>query len=323
MFEIIYFSPHFRYNVHEEIVRLLNKINLLYGIKWSEKVVTKYPFYSHVKHVDMSEKEAYDMYLKPASRRIKKCLEILFKKGIDVNVENVSRKFRSRSGNYYIAGSIAILRNGRVFCALSDSGEILSFLRTLLKEGPGLLNELAISVINKSHGELSESSIVREYSRKLVERGYTVFLNVKHNILAKNEKITYLFSPDADIIAVRGSEIIGIEVKGKRTSGSTLGLEQVYTGLGEALLYLINPVIFEYDDKTYEGGIFDKVYLLIPELPPCCESSLIKLIRNLNFVGLITLSNGIEIEPIQNPYLNLQKKYLFLANIKSLIRYIS
>ncbi len=324
MFEIIYFSPHYMLDTHKEIISLLNKIKLIYGINWYEKVVTKYPTFSY-KDVDLSEKDAYDMYLKPAFRQIRKCLETLSKKGVNVYVESVSRKFRSRSGNYYVAGSLVILSNGRVFCALKGEDEILTFLKKLLKEGPGFLIELVTSEASTAstpYTELSEASITREYGKKLISEGYSIFLNVKHNLLAKHEELMYLFSPDADIIAVKNDEVIGIEVKGERATQSTLGLEQIYVGLGETLLYLINPVIFEYNNKPYNGGIFDKVYLLIPKLPSCCKNSLIRLIRDLKFIGLVTLSNGIVIEPAQNPYLNPEKKYLFLANIKTLARYM-
>ena len=305
MFEIIYFSPHYVPETHEEIILLLNKIKLIHGIKWREIVVTKYPTLA-IKNVSLSERDVYNRYLKPASRIIRKCLEALSMNGINVRIENVSHKFRSRSGNYHVAGSIAILSNGRVLCALRGRDEVMSFLKRLLERGPSFLNEL-LPDKDITPSELSEQSITWKYREKLISSGYLVFLNVKHNILAKGEKLNYLFSPDADIIAIRNNKIIGIEVKGERITKSTLGLEQIYVGLGETLLYLINPVIFEYSYKSYDGGIFNKVYLLIPKLPSCCEKILIKLISDLKFVGLITLNDGTIVEPATNPYLNPEK----------------
>ena len=141
---------------------------------------------------------------------------------------------------------------------------------------------------------------------------------MKNNMMTWEEP-KYLFQPDADIIAVKGSTILGFEVKGTRKGA--VGLDQFYVGLGEALLYLVNPVLFTYKNRDLCGGVFDKVYLLLPELPAACGDDIVRLVKNVKIIGLMTLKDGILVEPDPNPHLNSEKKTLLLNNLHLLTCY--
>jgi len=319
LYELIYLDPRYDDEVHERIIGLLEEIKKLHGIPW-RKVVVRSSSWEY-RPLDMSSADAYNTFIKPFARQIKLCLEILSSLGIDVLVETTSRKFRTRSRGYSIAGSLLLQYNGQTICALRYESEVLSFLETLQKEGQKLLEKLPLPKTRgrSTTARLTENDVLRLYVGRLNDLGYEVYVNVKHNMMAKEDP-AYLFQPDADIIAIKDSTIIGIEVKGGK-EGREPSLDQVYTGLGEALFYLVNPIAFKYNGKILKGGIFNKVYLLLPTLPNYYEDEIISLIESVKLVGLITLDRGVVVEPQPNPHLNREKKDALLRNKHVLWRY--
>ncbi len=166
---------------------------------------------------------------------------------------------------------------------------------------------------------LQERTVLREFARRLIQSGYEVYVNVKHNIGA-GEEPEYLFQPDADVIAVRGNTILGLEVKGGSAEGPSL--DKVYVGFGEAIFYLVNPIMFRHHGQEIHGGIFDRVYLALPSLPPRIDKdTLLGIFRNFKTIGLMTLNEGIIVEPTPNPFINTLKKNTLLRNKHVLQRY--
>ncbi len=324
MWRLIYFAPAISRETHERIVNLLNAIEERHGIPWEEIVVRSTEWYG--KRLMMTEDEVYERYLKPSTNIIKTSSEILRSLGLNINPETVARKFKTRSGYPVIAGTIALAYGELVIWASPYDHEVIQFLEKLYVEGRGLIEKLApdpTEIMRKlyraSYAEgVKERSILQVVAQDLISRGYDVYVNVRHNMLT-NEEPVYMFIPDADIIAIKGSRVVGIEVKGSK--GEEPSLDQIYTGLGEALFYLINPIHFVYRGIKLEGGIFDDVYLLLPRIPNGFENLIITMFKDIGIVGLTTLEQGLRVEPKSNPYINKEKKRLFLENIHVIARY--
>ena len=324
VFKLMYFSPAYDPKVHRRIVELLEAIKARHGIPWEEIVV--YPAEWYGKRLMMRAEEVYEEYLKPSTNLIKTSSEILRSLGFDVIPETAARKFGSRRGLIRVAGTVALAFGDVVVWASPFEKEVLQFLKKLYEEGQSLLNKLVpdpLELMRKRHrldraASVRERHVLREAALELDSRGYDVFVNVRHNMLA-GEDPAYMFTPDADIIAIKGSRIVGIEVKGAR--GEEPSLDQIYVGLGEAIFYLINPIHFVYRGAKLDGGIFDEVYLLLPKLPRDLESRIVRIFRDLRIVGLTTLEQGLIVEPEPNPYLNEEKKRVLLRNARVLERY--
>ncbi len=321
VFKLIYFSPAYDPKVHRRIVELLEAIKARHGIPWEEIVV--YPAEWYGKRLMMRAEEVYEEYLKPSTNLIKTSSEILRGLGLNIVPETAAKKFRTRSGYLMIAGTVALAFEDVVVWASPFEQEVLQFLEKLREEGEKLLSKLVPNLseltkrANRARG-VKEKDVLYEAATELLSHGYRVFINVRHNMLA-GEDPTYMFTPDADIIAIKGSRIVGIEVKGAR--GEEPSLDQIYVGLGEAIFYLINPIHFVYKGAELDGGIFDEVYLLLPKLPRDLESRIIRIFRDLRIIGLTTLEQGLIVEPEPNPYLNEEKKRAFLRNVWVLERY--
>ena len=178
---LVYFAPHPDRDVHAEIVSLLNRIHRTLGMPWREVRVS---YLGSARGI--SERAAYETYLRPNCRSIQKCLHILGEFKVDVLIESTARKFRSRRGNYRVAGSVALAYEGRVICALSYRHEILSFLNLLLTQGPALLKAIVEEVGNTSRrraGEaadtIPERTVLRKYAATLARWGYEVYIIVR------------------------------------------------------------------------------------------------------------------------------------------------
>jgi len=98
-------------------------------------------------------------------------------------------------------------------------------------------------------------------------------------------------------------------------------LEKIYAGLGEALFYLINPIVIAYIGQGLDGEVFDKVYLLLPMMPEDLEDVIIDLVRSVEVVGIITFDKGVIVEPKPNPFLNPEKKRILPENMHVIQRY--
>lgn len=319
VFSIVYFSPYYNREVHLRIIELLKAIELRHGIPWREVVVDQTEWYRRVPEVNA--REVYENYLKPASRRIKECLEVLRSLGVDVVVETAAKKFKTRSGFILVAGTLTVMYGDNVVCALKYDKEIIQFLEMLLREGSKLLSKLpttGLSLFRSKRQVVPEREFLMRFARSLQSEGFEVYVNVKHNFMS-GENPQYLFQPDADIIAIKGRTVVGFEVKSAGREGTSL--DKVYTGIGEAFFYLINPVVFIYNRRRYDGGIFDKVYLVLPSLPEDFKDVVINLVRSLRAIGLITFNEGVIVDPNVNPFLNIEKKEILLRNREVIFRY--
>jgi len=318
-----YYAPYYKKEKHLEIINLLEEIKQKHGIDYKEVPVDGlfledwYP-----KKAEIGEYSIYELQLKPYSKLILANCEKLRKIGLELHCEPVSHKFKSRSGNVYVRGTIAVVENDVVLLALNYEDEIFEFLRALLTEGWNLLNILertkpkTIVPPKKSEKEIKQlliSALSKDFDY--------VLMDVKHNALSGDKWDPFIaFSPDADIIAINEEKkhIIGIEVKGYRANKGAIQKAKAYEAIGEAMMYLINPYM-EYRGEKIEGSIFDKVWLCYPYKRDFED---FKKVMELTPIGLLSAYEGIVKEPEKNPFVNEKAKEVFLENLSTFRSYI-
>jgi len=245
----------------------------------------------------------------------------LIERGLDLYDDTVSRLFKSRSGNIYVAGTVAVVDGDVVLLAMTGYEEVSTFLRALLREGKSLLSILEKGKIKTTVKSKEREKIVKYLLADGLSKNFDyVFIDVKHNAIIGNEDIFIMFTPDADIIAVdkEKERIIGIEVKGYRVKGRQTEKANVYEAIGEAMMYLVNPYI-KYRGEWIEGGIFDEVWLCYPYKEDFEE---FKKVMELTPIGLVSAYEGIVKRAGPNPFINVKAKRIFLDNLKSFVSYI-
>ena len=154
------------------------------------------------------------------------------------------------------------------------------------------------------------------------EQGYMVLIDAKHNAkdiwrgeMRGPREYGIGFSPDGDVIAMwveNGTikEVVGVEVKGYQKGGK---LPELWKGLGEAMLYLINPQVLDRNSKSVKGSIFDRVYLCYPTGDAYGDEEFVELVSTTP-VGLMTWEENevrILLEAKENPFVNREIKEIF------------
>lgn len=123
-----YYAPDYDQNEHGRILQLLEEIKRKHGIEYEEIPVEERDWYNR-KPV-MTEREVYENYLKPQTRVIK---------SNDPDAETVAKKFKSRSGNIFVAGTIAVIEGEKVLWGTPFKQS--EFLEGVLEKGRGLINK--------------------------------------------------------------------------------------------------------------------------------------------------------------------------------------
>jgi hypothetical protein len=141
-----YYAPCYEPAVHEAILALLAQVNGRYGVPYEVVEVR----HSRSTYADgliaerAHQKEIYERDFLPRKAVLK------FRTG-----EQLGRLLRSRSGNHFVAGTVAITAKGQVhwlahygsqFAGAAQEPQ-LAFLRALLERGPQLLPELCPPVV--------------------------------------------------------------------------------------------------------------------------------------------------------------------------------
>ena len=317
-----YYSPFYEKEKHLEIINLLEEIKWRHGIEYEEVSVCSYPPNWYLKEMKIGEAYVYEYQLKPYSQLILANCEKLRSKGLRLYCETVSSKFKSRSGNVYVAGTIAVVENGVVLLALKYKEEIFEFLRALLKEGWNLLNALekieAKSVVQPKE---REKEIKRLITSTFAKKFEFVFLNVRQNAPRGNNWDPFIvFSPEADIIAVNetDNQVVGIEVKGYRSSRGVIQKANIYEAIGEAMMYLINPYM-RYKGERIEGRVFDEVWLCYPYKRDFED---FEKVMRVTPIGLISAYEGIVKEADENPFVSEKAKEVFLNSLDTFKTYL-
>jgi len=317
-----YYAPCYEKETHEKILNYLEDIKKLHNINYEEIPVRHWVPEWYSRKAEISEAYVYDNHLKPYSSLILSNCNKLLQMGLDLHCDTVSSKFKSRSGNIYVAGTIAVVENGVTLLALADKDEIFEFLKALLREGWNLLNMLEKTkpktIVEPRE---REKEIKRALILALSKNFDYVLMDVKLNALSGDEWDPFIyFSPDADIIAVneRENHIIGIEVKGYRSNKGIIQKANIYEAIGEAMMYLLNPYM-KYKGEKIEGSIFDEVWLCYPYKRDFED---FKRVIEITPIGLLSAYEGVVKRPEKNPFVNERAKEIFLENLSTFRSYI-
>lgn len=317
-----YYAPYYDEKIHHKILELLRDIKRKHEIEYEEIPVKHWFPEWYSKKAEMSEAYVYEYHLKPFSSLILSNCNKLIQMGLDLHCDTISSKFKSRSGNIYVAGTIAVVENDAVLLALKYRDEIFEFLEALLREGWNLLNVLEkIKAKTIVPPKKSEKEIKRALIFALSKNFDYVFMNVRQNAPSGDKWDPFIrFSPDSDIIAVNEKEnrVIGIEVKGYRSNRGFLQKANIYEAIGEAMMYLANPYM-KYKGEKIEGSIFDVVWLCYPYKRDFED---FKKVMELTPIGLLSAYEGVVKEPEKNPFVNERAKEIFLKNLSTFRSYI-
>ncbi|MFA4646536.1 hypothetical protein P8X24_04620 [Pyrococcus kukulkanii] len=318
-----YYAPYYDKVVHEKILDYLRKIKSIHGIEYEEIPVEYWSPDWYTKKAEISEAHVYEYQLKPYSKLIIANCDKLRKIGLNIHCEPVSSKFKSRSGNIYVAGTIAVVENNVVLLALKYEEEIFEFLRALLREGWNLLSVLEKTKPKTIVKPKEREKEIKRYLAVALSRKFDyVLIDVKQNAPKGEEWDPFIrFSPDADIIAVDENEnrIIGIEVKGYRSNRGFIQKANIYEAIGEVMMYLINPPQMTYRGKRIGGSIFDEVWLCYPYKEDFKD---FKKVIEITPIGLLSAYEGVIKRAERNPFVNEKAKEIFLENLDTLGSYI-
>ena len=168
MFKLRYYlgdTDHLR-EKNRKVLELLEKIKRKHNIEY---VVYKLRLNEHGYVDELHEKEVYEKHFKPRARILKQRIG-----------DSIRHTLRSVRGHYYIAGTIALTRNGQVewyTCYESceqfkeyDEDYTIGFLKAVLVRGEELLKELCPEVTKTPHDLLVDEFIRTNPLRGTIHR---------------------------------------------------------------------------------------------------------------------------------------------------------
>lgn len=224
MFQLRYYSPDFYISVHQKILNVLVQIETVHGIRHEIFELRQLPSTDPNTHrVDNShEKEIYQRDFRPRAGILAARIG-----------ESVKRLLRSRSGGYFVNGTVVITRNGQVewFASYAtpfkeyDDDSTLGFLKALLDYGQPLLEQLTPEIV-RGQPELKildafiNSGMLKGEFEREVKVGKKIFTA---------EGGTFDWRKSVDLVCKSGKETWILE--GKRRLN--------YEALGEVLTYAV------------------------------------------------------------------------------------
>ena len=104
-----YYAPYYDREIHEKILSYLENIKKKHNINYEEISVRFRSSEWYSKKAEKSEAYVYDYQLKPYSQVIIANCNKLIEIGLNLYCDTVSSKFKSRSGNIYVAGTVAVV----------------------------------------------------------------------------------------------------------------------------------------------------------------------------------------------------------------------
>lgn len=143
-YSLRYYSPHYDNDVNRAILNLLEELKNKHGIQYevAHLKTVKSEYGEHVE--EAHEKQIYDTQFRPRAKILSARMGTSIRSGL-----------RSRSGHYFFAGRIAIIKRGKVewyntygeeFKEYDKGHSELGFLKALLSQGLSLLSSLCREV---------------------------------------------------------------------------------------------------------------------------------------------------------------------------------
>lgn len=239
MFQLRYYAPDYKKEVHDSILSLLEQIKIKHNIPYEiAQLKHRESEYSDDYIADEEhEKEIYEKDFKPRKSILKQRIG-----------ESIRRLLRSRSGGYFVAGTVAIILNEQVewFANYAnpfkeyDEKPNMGFLRAVLAKGPILLSQLCPEV-KKGEPELKILDIF--IGSGVLKGKFKREVRVGKRIL-KTERGTFDWRKSIDLICEIDTEIWILEGKSRLN----------YEALGEVLAYS-TLYAEEFPEKIIKTGI--------------------------------------------------------------------
>lgn len=225
MFQLRYYAPDYKKEDHETILPLLEEIRIKHNIPY-EVVQIKYQKSEYSDDYVADEQQEKEIYEKDFRSR-----KSLLKQRMG---ESVRRLLRSRSGGYFVAGTVAITLNQQVEWFANyvdlfkeyDEKPAIGFLKALLGKGPVLLSQLCPEV-KKGEPELKmldifiDSGVLEGRFEREVKVGKRIF-KTKHGTFDWRKSIDLICETDTEVWVLEGKNRLNYEALGGALTYSTL-----------------------------------------------------------------------------------------------------
>lgn len=224
-----YYAPEYNKEVHDNILSLLTQVKMKHDIsyeitelrhresKYSEDYIAE----------EQHEREIYEKDFKPRKSVLKQRIG-----------ESIRRLLRSRSGGYFVAGTVAITLNGHVewFASYADAFKEydekpnLGFLKAVLDKGPILLTHLCPEV-KRGERELRildifiGSGVLKGKFEQEVKVGRRIF-KTGRGTFDWRKCIDLICETDPEIWILEGKNRLNYEALGEVLTYSTLYAEE-------------------------------------------------------------------------------------------------
>ncbi len=240
-FKLRYYSPDYKKEIHEQILQLLAQIKSKDGIDYEiinlRMIKNQYSQDSYAD--EQHEKEIYESHFKPRARLLHQRVG-----------ESIRRALRSRSGGYFVAGIIAIIKNTQVewftygteFKQYDPNSSELAFLKALLARGYPLLGYLCAPTekAKKHESDLIDRFIESRTLNGAFEREFKIGNQV---VTVEGYEKSIDFRKSVDLVYQTNETVWIIEAKTKLN----------YEALGQVLTY--GALYEEQYNKTPQMGI--------------------------------------------------------------------
>lgn len=181
-------------------------------------------------------------------------------------------------------------------------------------------NETLRRILRNDHPLTEDAMFLALHNVLRSNNQSTVFQNVRHSKIVGGYG-HFSFSPDIDLLEIRGSAVVGYELKGFRKAGRGMKHPVFYEGIDQALAMLKNPVRSPLS-TSFDGSVFNYVYLAHPEGSGI--EQLTDLLERFTPLGLIMVNRTGTVEAVKpkpNPYFDQRMQTHFLSRLDSLQAY--
>ena len=150
-----------------------------------------------------------------------------------------------------------------------------------------------------------------------------LFFKFHHNMKIPRDRTWFYYcAPEVDVIEVRSDGgLVAYELKGARQHRSGADYPAFYDAIGQGIAYLDLPWIYEDDQRKFDGGAFDSVYVVCARQTSQVDDSETRILATVPIGGMIALPDGqlsTVKEAPRNPIQNTRAKEHFLQNLNSL-----
>jgi hypothetical protein len=232
MLRLRYYEPYYKKEVHDAILSLLEEVKTRHGTPY-EVVHLRHRKNEYSSDYVVDEKHAMEVYKKDFMSR-----KTILKARIG---ESIRRLLRSRSGGYFVAGTVAITQNGQVEWFANyiqpfkdyDGIPAVGFLKAVLDKGPPLLSQLCPEV-EKGEPESKlldvfvNSGVLKGKTEREVRVGKRMF-EVEGAIFDWRKSIDLLYETDDEVWIIEGKLKLNYEALGEVLTYATLYSEE-YAG---------------------------------------------------------------------------------------------